>query len=311
MSAAADELVRHVLSRYPRELRTARVEPLGNRGGFSGARLWRLHTPAGAWALRAAAPAEAAAQVAWRHGLMALARAAGGHFVPAVLPADIGTFVEAGGRCWEVQEWVPGVADYRDRPSPRKLAAALRALAAVHRAWDARAEATASPVPAVRRRLEAARLPAATPHPRLAPLLQVWLPRVPAMLAEWAGRRARLRPCLRDVWHDHVLFEGERVTGLVDYAAMAMDDAATDIARLVGSLVGDDDAGWAAALAAYREVRPLAEDEGRLARALDRTGTVVALATWARWLGARTFEDAAAVERRVGELMRRVEGWGE
>jgi Ser/Thr protein kinase RdoA (MazF antagonist) len=129
------------------------------------------------------------------------------------------------------------------------------------------------------------------------------------MLGEWGERRCRLQPCLRDVWHDHLLFEGEALTGLVDYAAVRADDAMTDVARLAGSLVGDDEDGWRVALAAYREVRPLSEDEERLARALDRTGAVVALATWARWLAERAFEDEAQVERRLGELVRRVEGW--
>lgn len=46
----------------------------------------------------------------------------------------------------------------------------------------------------------------------------------------------RLQPCIRDIWHDHVLFDGDRVTGLIDFGAMQIDTPATDIARLVGSL---------------------------------------------------------------------------
>jgi homoserine kinase type II len=153
-------------------------------------------------------------------------------------------------------------------------------------------------------------------HPLLGPLaaravalLRAWLPRVPGVLAPWADRREQVRPCLRDVWHDHLLYEGERLTGLIDYAAVRPDAVATDLARLVGSLAGDDEEGWRVAIEAYREVRPLSDEEERLARALDRTGTIAALATWARWLAEGVLEDEAAAERRLGELVRRVEGW--
>src|SRR5262249_19101174 len=145
-----DEIARAVLARYPRPLSAARAEPLGNRGGFSGARLWRLHAGGAAWCLRARPPGEARAHLVWRHAVMARAGGAGLRFGPGVLPADGGaTCVEADGRCWELQEWMPGRADYRDAPSAAKLRAAARAVAGVHRAWEALAEPAASPVPAV------------------------------------------------------------------------------------------------------------------------------------------------------------------
>jgi Ser/Thr protein kinase RdoA (MazF antagonist) len=240
-----------------------------------------------------------------------------------VLPADGGaTCVEVGGRCWELQEWMPGRADYREAPSAAKLRAAARAVARVHSSWEALAEPAPSLIPSVQRRLQVATSPVAViaperlRHPLLGPLaaravalLGAWLPRVPGMLAGWEERRCRLQPCLRDVWHDHLLYEGETLTGLIDYAAVRPDAVATDLARLVGSLAGDDEEAWRIALAAYREVRALTDKEAALARALDRTGAIVALATWARWLAERTFEDEAAAERRLRELVRRVEGW--
>ena len=56
--------------------------------------------------------------------------------------------------------------------------------------------------------------------------------------------RVPVQPCLRDVWHDHVLFVGDAVSGIVDPAAARTDTVAADISRLVGSLVGDDPRGW-------------------------------------------------------------------
>jgi Ser/Thr protein kinase RdoA (MazF antagonist) len=126
-----------------------------------------------------------------------------------------------------------------------------------------------------------------------------------------AHQPCRLQPCLRDVWHAHLLYHGEELTGLVDYAAVAEDSPAADVARMLGSLVEDDGARWHAALKAYREVRPLSQQEEQLARVLDRTGVIVALANWQRWLGepGRAFEDQGRVNARIEELLQRVERW--
>ena len=69
--------------------------------------------------------------------------------------------------------------------------------------------------------------------------------------------RVPVQPCLRDVWHDHVLFINDAVSGIVDPAAARTDTVAADISRLVGSLVGDDPHGWTVALEAYQSVRSL------------------------------------------------------
>jgi homoserine kinase type II len=143
-------------------------------------------------------------------------------------------------------------------------------------------------------------------------VLARWVDRVPAWLQPWAGTAWRLQPCLCDLWHDHLLFEGDRLTGLVDYGAVKVDHVAVDLARMLGSLVADDAEGWRVGLGAYREVRGLAPEEVGLARALDRTGAVLGVVTWLRWLYAdgRAFETRTAAERRLGELVSRIEGWG-
>src|SRR5438105_5063872 len=117
------------LAAYPPVLR-GRLEPLGNRRGFSGARPSRPHTPRRPLRPRAAAAPEPREHLAGRHRLMALARRAGLGFVPFVLAASHGeTVVEAGGRLWELMQWLPGRADYRAAPSPARLRAAAAALA--------------------------------------------------------------------------------------------------------------------------------------------------------------------------------------
>jgi Ser/Thr protein kinase RdoA (MazF antagonist) len=135
--------------------------------------------------------------------------------------------------------------------------------------------------------------------------------RVPARLAPWRDHLLPLQPCLCDVWHDHVLFEDEAVTGLVDYGSAKVDYVAADLARLLGSLVGDDPARRAAGLAAYTQLRPLAEADEALVTVLDETGTLLGAANWLRWLyrDGRAFEDRGAVAGRLAEQVRRIEQW--
>ena len=117
--------------------------------------------------------------------------------------------------------------------------------------------------------------------------------------------------CVCDIWHDHVLFTGDAVTGLIDYGSVKPDNVAVDLARLLGSLVGDDAAAFARGLAAYKQVRPLSTDERALVPILDRTGVVLGIANWLRWLyvDGRVYEDRAAVARRLAALVERAECW--
>jgi Ser/Thr protein kinase RdoA (MazF antagonist) len=328
--SSLDRAAATVRARYSAVFGSGPLVPLGNRGGFSGARLWRGDTVAGPFCLRAWPPAETLSRVQGRHRLMALARAAGLSFIPTVFPAaDGATAVGAAGRLWEMTEWLPGVADFAERPSRPRLAAACTSLARLHRAWEAAGE-TAGPCPAVRRRLDLLRewldlvragwQPFASPAAggpvrevaeRAWRLLPAQLAGLPDLLEPWLAGTRPLQPCLCDVWHDHLLFEGDRLTGIVDYGAVKMDHVAVDLARLLGSLVGDDADGWDVGIAAYRAVRPLAADEEELARVLDRAGTLLGAANWLRRLyrECEDFEDLAAVAGRLRTLVERIERW--
>ena len=93
-----------------------------------------------------------------------------------------------------------------------------------------------------------------------------------------------LQPCLCDVWHDHLLFSGDTLTGLVDYGSVKIDHVAVDLARMLGSLVEDNTAKWDLGLLGYRGIRPFSASEEGLARALDRAGIVLGAANWLKWL---------------------------
>jgi Ser/Thr protein kinase RdoA (MazF antagonist) len=90
----------------------------------------------------------------------------------------------------------------------------------------------------------------------------------------------RLQPCLRDIWHDHVLFEGDIVRGLIDPAACRTENVATDLARLLGSLIADDRSMWGDAVEAYRRVAHLSGAEFDLCRTLDQSGVLLSALSW-------------------------------
>src|SRR5207244_11783344 len=109
-----------VLDQY-RIVRTCERISLGNAGGFSGSRLWRINNSVRDYCLRAwPAGSMTADQLTRIHGWMITARDAGMPFVPYVFHANSGlTFVECSGRLWEVTEWLPGQAGFhcsRSRP---------------------------------------------------------------------------------------------------------------------------------------------------------------------------------------------------
>jgi homoserine kinase type II len=325
-SSTLDRAVGQVLGHYL--LPSARPHPLGNHGGFSGARLWRVEAGGPSFCLRAWPPGDPTPQrLHWLHNLMAAARCAGLAIVPHVVPAAGGTFVSYAGRLWELTTWLPGHADFSHRPALPRLRAACVALARLHRVWADLFPAEGV-CPALDRRLrrtdEWLSLVGSGWRPRPAGddavgplaerawcLLSAQARRIPALLAPWAGRRFALHPCLCDVWHDHIIFDGDLVTGIVDYGSVKIDHPAVDLARLLGSLVGDDLAAWAAGLDAYSSINAMSPDEQVLARALDHTGVILAAANWLTWLyrDGRAFDDQQLVADRLAGIVRRMEGW--
>jgi Ser/Thr protein kinase RdoA (MazF antagonist) len=131
-------------------------------------------------------------------------------------------------------------------------------------------------------------------------------------LGPWTDRPVPLQPCLCDIRHDHVLFEGHHLTGFVDFGGVKIDHVAVDLARLLGSLVADDEEQRSAGLRAYARLRPLSGEEQARVAVLDETGTRLGAANWLKWLyrEGRHFEDQAAVARRLAALVERIERWG-
>jgi Ser/Thr protein kinase RdoA (MazF antagonist) len=138
--------------------------------------------------------------------------------------------------------------------------------------------------------------------------VQLHLDELPCLLTPWLNVQMPLQPCVCDPWHDHILFTGDAVTGLIDFGSAKIDHVAVDLARLLGSLVGDDERLWLTGITAYRRLRPFSDDEHRLAHDLDRTGTLLAATHWLRWLyhEGRRYDQPAAVLERLRRLAARI-----
>jgi homoserine kinase type II len=301
---------------------------LGNAGGFSGAALWRVGDDVHDWCLKALPPN--ATHLEWHGKIAALLRWTRQQHDLCFVPRPRFVFDDAG-RVWEMVEWMPGTADFHANPSSQRLGAACIALAQLHRAWAQYPSPPANPdpCPGMLRRLKAARewcnlissgwrptlFGAADPvtpwAKRARPIVYRGVPAVIDELEPWRHVAVPVQSCVCDIWHDHILFTGDAVTGIIDYGNVKPDNVAVDLARLLGSLVGNDADAFARGLAAYEQIRPLTTDERNLVPALDRSGVVLGIANWLRWLyfDGRTYEDRPAVARRLAELVHRAESW--
>jgi homoserine kinase type II len=142
-------------------------------------------------------------------------------------------------------------------------------------------------------------------------LIERTAPRELEKSARWEAEPLPLQMCLRDIWHDHVLFTGDRVTGVIDFGCAAFDSPAGDVARLLGSLVGDDRRQWKLGLEAYEAIRPLSAAERDAIAYYDSSGLVLSAANWIRWLAEDRKAlpptvDRAAMVKRIHRLVERL-----
>jgi Ser/Thr protein kinase RdoA (MazF antagonist) len=313
-----------VLALYPAAYRPlGAVEPLGNAGGFSGSKLWRFASPRGDLVLRAW-PIDGPGADLYRIHTWII-QAASLPFVPApIAAADGRTVQEAGGRVWDLSPWMPGVADLDRPPTSHRIRSAFAGLARFHAQFGQGRRATS---PGLATRLTdvwrwiggdfdavRARLQPVGADPR-SDLTRLWIDR--------ASRKARgladllyaeghslvpIQPCLRDTRPDHFLFEGDRLTGLIDFGAMGMDTVAGDLARLLGESIGTNPTARDEALSAYRSIRPLRDEEAGLIATFEKANAILGAGRWARWhfLECRAFQDPDAVvlglRRGLGRL---------
>lgn len=310
--------------------------------GFSGALVFRIESPAGVFCLKAWPPESAdVPRIRGLHRLLGHLRSQGIDIVAVPVASGSGqTAVFCEGRWWQLEPWMPGRADFHESPSDDRLNSALSALARVHRAaatfepaddersWFGSHSATSAP--AVENRIDAIAAWSADQLAQVGSRIRK-VGDSERQLADVAGRvlvhfeRCRaavehqlrtarqvqvpVQPCLRDVWHDHIFFVGDRVSAIIDPSAARSDTVAADLSRLLGSLIGDDHPKWQAAIEAYDRVRPLSSAERTLVPILDRSGVLLSGMTWLRrrFLQDVRFDEPQRVLERLQKIADRLE----
>ncbi len=330
-----------LLAAYPSVGRPTALHPLGGAGGFSGAQFWRVETAHGLFCLRRW-PTEypQASDLDFIHSVLRHAASRG--FLLAAVPLETScgeTYLTRSGHLWEVAPWMPGKADFADEPTATRLAAAMECVARFHRAaeefsWtrpDRHRPAcpSAAPSPGIGKRVTLLRewiadrarqlddvIARGVSWPemrdraqRLLRLFPKLAPSIAENLAHFNTSSVSLQPCIRDVWHDHLLFQEDKVTGLIDFGSMGVDNVSCDVARLLGSLAGRSPDFWRIGLQAYTSVRDLSDVERGLVQAFDRSGVLLGALNWAAWtlLDGRVFDEPQAVFQRMDALMERLE----
>ena len=307
------------------ELRDLRISNIP--GGLSGARLWKVTCGEGSYCLRrwpTVHPTEQ--QLNELHSLITHVWKSGFAIVPLPeVTQDGQSLVHSAGYLWELANWLSG--KNAEHLSTSQIDAALTALAQFHQAAASHAVLQSGPAPGLMKRRTILRqlreggltqLEQATRGYTEVPIrdvasslladLRLVLPTAIQLVEQASTTSYTLQWCLRDIHRGNLLFTENQVTGMVDFGAAGIDTVAGDIARLVGSIAGDDTQIWQTCLATYKKNHALTQDELGAIVAYDVGGLVASSANWLRWLFVeqREFADPLTIQTRLAELAKRL-----
>ncbi len=318
-----------LLARYGAGVQPQSVlESLGGAGGLSGARLWRFHSQAGLMVLRAWPPDGPGPEQLQRvHHWLFLTENMG--FTPVPVRDLAGrSLQDFEGAQWEIAPWLSGRAHSSQPPALAQLRAAFAGLAQFHERLACEQTEGVSPglglrtetvrhlvdggldrlETAIQRRLDSPRSHSAAALNWLT-LARTLAPRMLDALKKASAVNIRLQPCLRDARPEHFLFEGDSLTGVVDFGAMGIDAVSGDLARLIGEWLGGDSTTRGRALEAYQGIRTLRPEEITLIDVFETSADLLIGERWVRWhyLENRRFDDPHAVANGLARGLRRIE----
>ncbi|MCA9038967.1 MAG: phosphotransferase [Planctomycetaceae bacterium] len=301
-----------ILASYGLVAQPAEPQPCQVYRGFSGAEVYRVETNRGPVALRKwpqeSPPRE---RILSLHRLLRHLHKVGLKTIAVPFSTEQGadqTLVHFRGSTWQCEQWLPGEPLLNTQVTPERIRTTMHALAdwhlaasqfqpdlVAHRWFRQTAQAA---VPALKERLNLIHLwtPERISHTlrRTQPAINPWQKWVHEYLeyfvrcsnpislelSEAMTWQVPLQPCLRDVWHDHILLENDQVTGIIDPSATRTENVSIDLARLLGSFLSLDDPLWGIALHAYQQKRSLNTAEIRLVEILYRSSTLLSGLSW-------------------------------
>jgi Ser/Thr protein kinase RdoA (MazF antagonist) len=303
------------------------VEYLGGAGGFSGAQIWKIGTSQRTYCLRRWPPSHPdRTRLDWINLVLSHALNQDCPFVAAPIESVTGQpYVSVSGFFWELSPWMPGEASFENDPNDVRLENAMTCLARFHLASAQvnlgflKSENATTRFSALKNAPqlvnELSQKPVESHSAAVSQLRQVVLSKGAGFaqssalnLEPFTDAVFPTQPVIRDVWHDHVLFTGDEVTGMVDFGAMQLDNVALDLSRLLGSLVGTQPDRWPTAIEAYSKLRPLSGKEVEFIYALDQTAAFLGGLNWLKWilLENRSFESPEHVDKRLRYLIQRL-----
>ncbi len=310
-----------VLAQYPLTGRPEAWTPLPNdRAGFSGSRIW-FEEKAGLVLKAIPVDGKSIPELAQIHRWVEIAKEVGIETLPTILRSIHGTSTfEFGSHYWVLMTKSPGRADFRDDTNDRRLWIIMKELAQLHRIFYARF-GTLGPIPGVSRRL--AKLDnfsrvfdrfdwrCLEKHSLASNSgwdLVLYLSRnLPGQIARAMRDLERLKhyvvpihPCLCDCWHDHFLFEGDQLTGIIDLDAMKIDHPAVDLARSITSLLPFNRELWPYVFGKYLEAGAVSDFPFEWIEILSDTGQIVAGLHWLQMV--TTVKTGAEFVRISGRL---------
>jgi homoserine kinase type II len=247
-------------------------------------------------------------------------------FLPVPIAAQDGQTVQrCDGRLWELTPWLEGQPEHKRPPAGQRVQAAFQALARLHRRLAGQATVGRSPGLA-KCIVELEELNTQNYHPLESALHEApaselrdsgfgWLalaretaPRLLPRLRDAAHLTVPLQPCLRDARPEHFLFQGNEVSGLVDFGAMGVETVAADLSRMTGEWFSDHQSLRNQAVAAYEHIRPLDPSERAFSIAFEAAADLLIAGHWLAWrfLDKRQFDDPMAVSQGVASGLERL-----
>ena len=302
-----------------------KATPLENAGGFGGSSIWKIESGGICFCLkRWPANFSDPSRIEWIHRVLIFAHANG--CPELVLPIEnksAKTFVKHDNKYWELNRWVDGQPASRAPLNETQIKSAVRFLARFHQA-TARYHLNFAPsnnLTLIRNRLfqideeleqidESIELQSIIPmedwtaYKQYAPLLARDISR---FVFPYSESRMPVQPVVRDIRDEHLYFENDKLSAVIDFGAMRIDSVSCDLSRMLGSFFADEAKRIHDGLDDYSAIRQLSHVEREIVMPMNHAAVILGIINWLNWLliEKRKFDSMEVVKSRIQNLFAR------